>query len=122
MSIALRLSDFTILCSMALDPEQLLALHRQGGLSRERRRGRTYHKLRFRVGGRQRVKYVPATKLAAVATELVRLQSSTLRSRALMRRDREARRALRDAKAALVPRLTGGLYFHGHTIRQRRAT
>ena len=60
------------MAKLGLAPGEIKALATQGFVARERRGGRIYWKLRFRVGGRQRVRYLgsDATKAAAIRAEL----------------------------------------------------
>lgn len=99
------------------------ALSRQGFVAAERRGGgRTYYKLRFRLGDRQRVRYLGDDESAAhIRRELEQLQAARRAEQRLKRMARAARSALRESKAELAPRLDeDGLRFHGFALRRVR--
>jgi hypothetical protein len=107
-----------------LSTEELNALGRQGFVSREDRGGgRVTYKLRFRLGGRQHVRYLGADGelVEQVRELLLRLQRATRQARELRDMRRQARRGLRAAKARLAPLLgERGYHFHGLAVRKRR--
>jgi hypothetical protein len=112
---------FPLLSALELEAEEFKALCRQGFVSLEQRRAKLYGKLRFRVGNRQRVKYVRGDQIAGLIAELNQLQAVTRLNRILLQSDREAWRILRASKLGLEPVLAAnGLFFHGLAIRRRR--
>jgi hypothetical protein len=120
--------DCNLLAGLGLSEEDYRALARQGFLAAEfRRRGRRrlgpYYKLRWRRGGRQRVRYVGQDPARAerLRAALDDLQRPARLARQLSRLMDEARRHLRRAKEALAPHLAGqGLRYHGFTARRPR--
>jgi len=86
---------FPAIASLGLGQEHLAVLARQGSLQAEYSRvGKLYHKLRFRVGAKQQVRYVgnnPAF-VAQVRGELTRLQAKEKSRRHLQRLIEEADR------------------------------
>ncbi|HEY2149093.1 MAG TPA: hypothetical protein VGH32_14225 [Pirellulales bacterium] len=76
-------------------------------------------KLRFRLGGRQRVKVITGAERARrLAEVLVRWQAARRGELALARLSREAARKIRESKRRLEPLLDGRpFHFHGLTIR-----
>ncbi len=112
------------LANLPLTDVEHAALVRQGSVSAEpRHRRSTVYKLRFRLDGRQVVKYLGTDPAAAavVRRELEQLQRA-VRTRAASRRlVRSARALLRDNKQMLRPELErAGFHFHGHAVRRRR--
>lgn len=110
--------------SLSLTAAERTALARQGSVSAEsRHRAGTVYKLRFRVNGRQVVKYLGTDPAAAavVRRELEQLQRA-VRTRTVSRRlVRSARALLRDNKQALRPEFErAGFFFHGYAVRRRR--
>lgn len=108
-----------------LTAEELAALRRQGFVSRERRRGRTLYKLRFRLStAEQRVRYLGTDPAAAaeIEEELYEIQRGTRLKRELHKCAKETGRRLRSSKAKLAPVLAeAGYHFHGLSVRQTRA-
>jgi hypothetical protein len=108
------------LAALALAPEDLESLRKQGSVCREYRRGRSIYKLRFRRGGRQVARYLgtdPFTA-AAIAGELHAWQSERRQFLELRRLDAQARRLLRETKHRLEQDLLSlGYHFHGLEIR-----
>lgn len=110
-----------------LDERDLAAIARQGFVAVEfrRRSGRRcgpYYKLRWRVAGRQRVRYLGRNPVLVehVQAALAAWQAPRRAQRASVALLRAARRALRAAKAAAAPRLVQeGQYFHGYSVRRR---
>jgi hypothetical protein len=114
----LALEPFPILNRLALSDEELHALTRQGFIRSERRRQRTIFRLRYRVDGRQHVRYVSPRDAEALEAELATLQKRVRACRRLRSVAVLARQALRDRKMTLAPLLEArGLHFHGHQIR-----
>lgn len=116
---------YEALRTLTLYAEELVALRRQGFISAERRRpgGTVLFKLRLRIDGRQRTRYLGTdlSFIERVRSELATLQAATKRDRKLEQAVRRARVALRAAKAALAPYLiAAGYRYHGLTIRRRR--
>lgn len=117
-------AETPLLRSLRLDSGQLRCLASQGSVHAEQRGVRTIHKLRFRMGSKQVVRYLgPDPDLAAaVQAELDYLQHCRVharRSRELTRELREHRRA---ARAGLQAAATAqGMRFHGYTLRRTRA-
>jgi len=112
------------LADLNLAPEELRELTRQGFIAREYRGDSgPFFKIRFRVRGRQIVRYLGSDvhTAAAVARELRALQAGRRLARFLGRLRAQARRLLRRAKRRLEPLLRArGFYLHGHTVRRRR--
>jgi hypothetical protein len=113
---------YPALTALGLGETDFEQLRMQGFVARERRKNHTYFKLRYRVAGRQHVRYIASGHTAAlVRAELQRLQADTVAGRQRRALEREARRLLRDAKQMLQPLLTTyGFHFHGQAIRQSR--
>ena len=110
---------------LSLSAEETAAVRRQGFVSREIRKGRiTVFKLRFRVNGQQRVKFVSTDPVVAAALEgeLGLLRRSKDKDLALRSLNREASQLLRQCKSRLAP-LVGqaGLRFHGLALRCPRS-
>lgn len=112
------------LSALSLNAEELAALAEQGFVAEERRSGdRVYYKLRFRTGKKQHVRYLGNDAAVAnrVRAELLQLQASGRRRRALMKLARTASQTLREAKQHLEPLfLDAGFAFHGLAVRQTR--
>lgn len=119
---ASRFTEFPALAKLDLVGADLDELARQGFLALERRHGRPVYKLRFRRAGRQVVRCVGGTDVAAlVAAELNTLQINRRKQRELDLVGRAARQMLRDAKTKLEPLvLEQGFKFHGRAIRRPR--
>jgi hypothetical protein len=113
------------LTELGLTAEELHALKSQGFVSQERRGpAQPTFKLRFRYGGRQRVRSLgkdPAFA-ASVNRELAQVQARKRLDRKLAHLICGASKTLRQAKQRLVPLLAEvGYAFHGQAIRKRRA-
>jgi hypothetical protein len=110
--------------ALGLKPEEIAALTCNGSISRESRARRTIiFKLRYRVAGRQCVKYLGTDErlVEHIRSELKDLQASHRRGRRLHRLDEEARELLRACKQRLELHLEqAGLKFHGRAIRRLR--
>jgi hypothetical protein len=119
-SIVDSFAEYPALARLRLTTEDLEELTRQGFLSKERRDSLHIHKLRFRRGARQVVRYIgDAVEATAVKAELDRLQSARHISRELAELNRAARRLLRDTKAQLEPLvIANGWKFHGRVVRR----
>jgi hypothetical protein len=108
---------------LRLPDDALNALTIQGFVSAERRGESVYYKLRYRLYGKQRVRYLGDVESArAVADELAVLQHDVRLRRELAALSRAGMQRLRAAKRTLQPFLEArGFHFHGQAIRQRRA-
>lgn len=113
---------YPVLASLRLNDTDLAELSHQGFISREKRGGRIYYKLRFRCHGKQVVRYIGHTqRAAAVEGELLDLQSETIARRKLNAVVKVGNRMLRDSKTQLEPILAShGFAFHGLSIRRVR--
>ena len=117
----LALEAFPLLNRLALSDEELGALTRQGFIRRERRGRKTIFRLRYRVHGRQHVRYVSPRDAAALEAELGALQRRVRARRRLTDLAALARQALRHRRSTLAPLLEArGYHFHGHQIRRCR--
>jgi hypothetical protein len=108
---------------LGLSPAHDHDLSRQGFVARERRRNRSYFKLRFRSGNRQIVRSLgtDAQLARAIARELRQLQSARRAELRLRRLIAEARRLLRSTTQTLKPLLEErGFRLHGRAIRRRQ--
>lgn len=113
-----------LLAGLGLDADELAELRSQGFVCGERRgRARTIYKLRFRCGGRQRVRCLGGNAESAepVRRALADLQAAGRLVRELGRLARPLGRSLRGARAALAPLLLArGYHFHGRAVRRVR--
>lgn len=115
----------SILARLALTPTELAAVKQQGFISREQRSPENIvFKLRFRLNGRQRVKYVgDAAAAEALRQELRKLQHPHVLLKNLRAVSRAARKICRQEKLRLVPLVEQlGLKFHGRAVRRPRRT
>ena len=107
-----------------LGPDALAALALQGFVSAEPRpSGRTSYKLRWRQGGRQRVRYLGSDAATAerVRAGLAALQAPRDNRRELARLLAGAAAGLARARDGLAAAVGGhGFHFHGYTLRQAR--
>lgn len=109
--------------ALGLSTEDIAALKRQGSIAREKRGNRTVYKLRWRVGAKQRIKYLGTETARADGMEYqLRQHQSICRIKKQLRDlGREGMAILREAKVRLEPFLEArGLAFHGLEIRRRR--
>ena len=109
---------------LRLTEEELVALRQQGFVSVEQRGESQYFKLRFRLGGVQRVRYLGSTSETAerIRAELTSLQQERRRDRVIARLTRDAIKLLRSTKRELEPLLrVWGILFHGFSPRRIRA-
>jgi hypothetical protein len=117
-----EVSGGLVLQRLGLTVEERAALARQGFLATERRGGMNpIYKLRFRLHGRQVVKYVGTNPDVAKAIRgaVAALQQDRRQARRLRRLAEEAQRTLRRAKRELGPLLeAAGLRFHGYAVRR----
>jgi hypothetical protein len=101
------------------------ALARQGFVIREPRgRNTIIYKLRYRLDGQQRVRYIGTETHEAerVQQSVNELQTERRLELAIGRLNREAAQLLRDGKQRLEgPLAAAGFRFHGRAIRRRRA-
>jgi hypothetical protein len=119
-----RLVQVRTLADLELTTVERAALARQGSVTAEKRGASRYYKLRFRVEGRQQVRYLgkDISVAKAIARELQGWQTSRQLRVDLGRLAKRARARLRAARAQLAPLLEqDGLWFHGFTLRHRRA-
>ncbi len=112
------------LAELGLTAVDQAALARQGSISREvRGRRMAVYKLRFRVDGRQRVRYLgtEAGGVRRVEEALRVLQDDRRLELALGRLHHELAQLLRDSKRRLAaPLAAAGFRFHGRAIRRPR--
>ena len=113
------------LATLGLSPMELAALATQGFVCAEYQgNGHVYHKLRFRLGGRQRVRYLGKDRefIDCVRKELDGLQKSTRLRHELGRLVLAGKHTVRVAKKQMEPLLRkAGFAFHGLTIRHSRS-
>lgn len=106
-----------------LGDEEMNALRTQGFVTAERRGSNLYFKLRFRVHGKQRVRYLgrDATLADRIRQELDAIRAPKRILQNMHRVDQHARRLLRQMKSELSPILAvHGYRFHGMAIRKAR--
>jgi hypothetical protein len=118
------------LAELGLRPADLDALAKRGFVAADSRPSRAgpprgpYYKLRWREGGRQRVRYLgtdPA-RAEAVRDALAELHRPARLARGLARLLAEARQRLRRVRRALQPHLAArGLRLHGYAARRASA-
>ena len=112
---------FPLLNRLAMSDEELRAVSRQGFLRSETRGTKTIFRLRYRLHGRQHVRYVSPGDAAALEAELGLLQRRVRARRRLTGLAALARQVLRHRRSTLAPLLeAGGYHFHGHQIRRFR--
>lgn len=113
------------IAALGLSVEEIAALRHQGFVCREERdRGRAYGKLRYRVHGKQHVKYLGKDDafVRQVEQELSELQAPNQLNRTLGRLTREANQVLRSVKPRVESVLNDqGYVFHGRAVRKPRA-
>ena len=115
----------SLLTTFNLSDEELGALARQGFVSWERRGRCMYAKLRYRVDGKQRVKYLGKEEgfVRRVEEELAVLQSTSQLDRALGRLTRDANQVLRSVRGRVESVLSDrGYVLHGRSVRKPRPT
>lgn len=114
------------LADLDFTQEQWTSLARQGNVTAEYRNGRgPYYKLRFRVQGKQVVRYLGICKnlAAKIAQELEDLQENHHLALRLNRLVKVARISLRDTKQMMLPTVeAAGFHFHGMAIRRCRGS
>jgi hypothetical protein len=117
-----RIKEYPALTALRLNDADLGELSRQGFIAEEKRRDRTYYKLRFRRNHKQVVRYIGSAECAAVVrAELDVLQAETAILRKLNSIAKKAGQMLRDAKIQLGPLFeANGLAFHGLAVRRPR--
>lgn len=110
--------------ALGFDAEELATLRQKGTIHQERRGHNTIiFKLRYRLAGRQRVKYLGTDRRLAeqIQVELMDLQAAHRRNRQLRQLGAQARTLLRNTKSRLLaPLQQAGLKFHGRAIRRPR--
>jgi hypothetical protein len=116
----------TVFEQLDLTAEEIAVLRQQGFITREvRGAGTVVFKLRFRLHGRQRVKYLgtDADRCDAIAVQLERLQRARRIDAKLRKLNRAAAKLLRESKRRLEPLVAQcGRHFHGRAIRRWRGT
>src|SRR6185436_9432342 len=118
----LTADSFPLLKELSLSEEEVDALRRQGFIRSEQRGNKTIYRLRYRVHGRQRVRYISPGVVAALEVELAVLQKRVRARRRLARVAVLARAALDARRATLAPHVEArGYYFHGYQTRRRRS-
>jgi len=109
---------------LQLSDDERQSLRRQGFVAAERRGPAcVVFKLRFRIRGRQTVRYLGTDPERAdeVRRALSAWQSRSRASRLLKRAERKSRQLLRSVKPRLIPAVeAAGLRFHGRQIRRPR--
>jgi hypothetical protein len=106
-----------------LSAAEVVALSTQGFVGQETRGGCTVFRLRYRMHGEVRTRYLGTDPIVAeqVRRALVQLHSAGALNRALRRLARNIGTKLSGVKAELAPQLEqAGFYFHGQAIRRRR--
>jgi hypothetical protein len=117
----LILEAFPLLNRLALSDQELGALTRQGFIRSEKRGSKTIFRLRYRIDGRQHVRYVSPRDAAALEAELGLLQRQVRARRCLASLAARARQMLRRRKSTLAPLIEAhGYHFHGQQIRRAR--
>jgi hypothetical protein len=110
--------------TLDLTAEEMTALRRQGFVSQERRHGRMFFKLRFRMPtGKQCVRYLGTDPAVAeeVQQELFEMQMVRRMNRELAKLVRKAGQKLQSSKETLGPALAkAGYHFHGLSVRRKR--
>jgi hypothetical protein len=113
--------EFPLLNRLALSDEEIGALTRQGVIRSEKRGEKIIFRLRYRVHGRQRVRYISPNDAAGLEAELRLLQKRVRARRRLTSLAALARQILGDRRLTLTPIVEArGYHFHGHQIRRRR--
>lgn len=112
--------------SRRLSPADHDSLARQGWVSEQiRPSGATTYKLRWRIEGRQRVRYLGSDPAVAahVRAVLIDMRCARRTERALAQLLRQARFQLAAIKRQLAPDLeTIGYAYHGYTARRTRTS
>jgi hypothetical protein len=117
------LSAYPLLRRLGLSDQELDALRRQGFISREMRGRKTVYRLRYRVDGRVRVRYVRPEDAESVEAELALWQRRMRSRRRLRWLAVAARRELRQQKILRTPLLAErGYHFHGYAVRRCRGS
>jgi hypothetical protein len=115
------LIEYPALSGLGLRVDAPSALAQQGFLSVDRRGDKQYAKLRFRLHGKQRVKYVRPEHRAEVSAELERLQAGPRLRSALRAESRKVRSIVKESEATLQAALEkSGFHFHGRKLRLTR--
>ena len=109
--------------ALGLGNEEITALRQQGFVAGEVRAGRVIYKLRFRLQGRQRVRYLGTDADKAVCVE--RLIQTLQRGRRIKKQLRDLNHDLTEKLGEMKRRLEpfldrAGLKFHGLAIRNPR--
>jgi hypothetical protein len=113
--------DFPLLSRLRLSDEEFVALCEQGVVRNEKRGAKKIFRLRFRLHGRQHVRYVSPQNADALVKELNILQRKVRAQQRLRRAAELARKILSERKRLLAPLLEArGYHFHGFQIRRCR--
>ena len=116
-------TDFPVLRQLQLPEQALAALRTQGFVSAELHGQKWIYKLRFRLEGRQHVRFLgdDEQRVRAVQEELGVLQRERRNKRRFADLRRRTRRILSESKSALKGLLEQhGFHYHGQAIRKRR--
>ena len=109
--------------ALGLTSEETAALKHQGFITGEPRGGRIIYKLRFRMNGRQRVRYLgnDSRRAGCIEQFVKSLQRGRRIKKELQDLDRKVAKNLSTMKQRLQPFLDqAGLKFHGLAIRRPR--
>ena len=117
-----------VLTRLGLNEDDVEALALQGFVAAEDRQYRgarlgPYFKLRWRMHGRQRTKYLgrDAQLAEVVANAIADLQRENLLAREVARMMTAARKSLQETKKQMAKVMANrGRYYHGYTCRKRR--
>lgn len=109
--------------ALGLSNLEIAALKRQGSVIGEKRGSRVVYKLRYRMQGRQRTKYLGCDleMTVEIKRQLEELQHSRRVMKSLRDYARIAAATLRQSKKQLEPLFAdAGFRFHGQAIRRSR--
>ncbi len=116
-------APLALLGRLGLSATELATLATQGFVGRETRGDCTVYRLRYRVDGKVRTRYLGTDPALAeqVRRALVQMHEADTLSRALRQLARNIGDKLSGVKAELAPHLEqAGFHFHGQAIRRRR--
>ena len=123
-SVVSAAESVDLLKRLGLTEYQIAALRQQGFVYGDRRHGRSeVFKLRFRIDGRQKVRYLGTSpsEAAKVSMAVKDLQRARGLRHELQRLQKESRAGLKAAKKLLTPVLkSAGYQFYGLSVRQIR--
>ena len=109
--------------ALGFSDAEITALKRQGSVIRESRGASVVFRLRFRMSGRLRTKYIGTEEAHAIRIEqlLTQLQQRRWITKQLREVEDASKVFRRESKKRLEPFLkSAGLKFHGNTIRRAR--